>query len=564
MAHISTDSGIAKPDASAPARVTTPVDLVDNSVEKNLLDSSIDPQNEVTGTKLLLIHTGICLCTFLVGLDFNIIATAVPVITSRFDSLNHVGWYGSAFYMTLCASQPLAGKTYTLFPKKLNYLIYLAIFEIGSLVCGLAPSSRSLIAGRAVAGFGASGVFAGGFVLLTTIIPLHKRAIYTGTMSSTFAIASIVGPVLGGGLTQHATWRWCFFINLPIGGFAALIFFLVFNVKPAETENASLTDKLRGLDGIGFALFAAAITMLLLAIQWGGVEHPWKSSTIIGLFIGFGLVLILFIGWQIYMQDNALIPPQLFDNRNVWLICTSSFFVNGPFQIIVYWLPIWFQVVQGVSPTRSGIHYLPTVISDVLASFIGAGIVMQLGVWNPFLLFAEAMVCIGAGLLTSIYPGISQAKWIGYQIFGGIGYSLASNLAHLGMQASLPKDLVPLGATNLLTIMSTSCAIFLGIGQAVFEDRLNYHLSRAVDTEIAQKIISVGATRVREVIGTADLAVILGTYSRAITQVFYIPAAAPVISFALVALCRWTSVKKAEMKEDGRSIENGAEAKTGA
>jgi MFS family permease len=336
--------------------------------------------------------------------------------------------------MTLCASQPLAGKTYTLFPKKTIYLIYLSFFELGSLICGLAPSSRALIAGRAISGFGASGVFAGGFVILTTIIPLHKRAIYTATMSSTFAVASIVGPVLGGGLTQHASWRWCFYINLPIGGLAAFVFFLVFHVKPATTEDAKLMDKLKGLDAVGFTLFAGAITMLLLALQWGGgLGHAWNSSLIIGLFFGFGLVLILFICWQLYMQDSALIPPKLFDNRNVWLICTSSFFVNGPFQTIVYWLPIWFQAVQGVSPTRSGIHYLPTVIADVLASFIGAGIVMKLGIWNPFLLFAEAMVCIGAGLLTTLSPNISDAKWIGYQIFGGIGYSLASNLVSVSI-----------------------------------------------------------------------------------------------------------------------------------
>ncbi|CAI6331424.1 unnamed protein product [Periconia digitata] len=549
-------------EASEPIRTTTPVDIIDSGVNKDSIDSSIDPENEVTGAKLQLIHMGICLCTFLVGLDFNVIATAVPVITSKFDSPNHVGWYGSAFYMTLCASQPLAGKTYTLFPKKLNYLIYLAIFELGSLVCALAPSSRALIAGRAVAGFGASGVFAGGFVLLTTIIPLHKRAIYTGTMSSTFAIASIIGPVLGGGLTQHASWRWCFYINLPIGGFAALVFFLVFHVKPAVTEKAPLAEKLRGLDGVGFVLFSAAITMLLLALQWGGLEYSWKSSVVIGLFVGFGLLLILFICWQIYMQDKALIPPKLFKNRNVWLICTSSFFVNGPFQTIVYWLPIWFQVVQGVSPTRSGIHYLPTVISDVLASFIGAGIVMKLGVWNPFLLFAEAMVCIGAGLLTTLVPGISQAKWIGFQIFGGIGYSLASNLAHLGMQASLPKELVPLGATNLLTIISTSCAIFLGIGQAVFDDRLIVNLAEAVDSEVVHQVISVGATRVREVTSDVDFAAVLKAYSSAATQVFYIPATAPVMSFALVALCKWTSVKKPETTGGEKTVEKDEERKS--
>jgi len=352
-----------------------------------------------------------------------------------------------------CSSQPLAGKTYTLFPKKVTYLIYLGIFEIGSLVCALAPTSNALIAGRVVTGFGASGVFAGGFVILTTIIPLHKRAIWTGTMSSTFAVASIVGPVLGGAFTQHVTWRWCFFINLPIGCFSAIIVLLFFRIKSAATENASLLEKLKGLDGLGFILFASSMTMLLLALQWGGVTYAWNSSVVIGLFVGFGVVMTLFIAWQLYLKDTALIPPKLFANKNVWLICASSFFVNGPFQTVVYWLPIWFQAVLGVSPSASGIRYLPTVISDVLASFIGSAIVMKLGLWNPFLLFGEAMVCLGAGLLTTLYPGISDGHWIGYQIFGGVGYSLVSNLVSSATLAyGIFPNFIPSGSSGHASI----------------------------------------------------------------------------------------------------------------
>ncbi|KAM0798243.1 major facilitator superfamily domain-containing protein [Usnea florida] len=227
-----------------------------NVINEEPPEMDIDPENEVKGIKLLLIHTGICLCTFLVGLDFNLIATAVPVITSQFHSIRDVGWYGSAFYIALCATQPLAGKTFILFPKRTVYLAYLGVFELGSLVCALAPISNALIAGRAVAGFGASGVFAGGFVLLTTIIPLHKRAIWTGTMSSTFAIASIVGPVIAGAFTEHITWRWCFYLNLPIGGFAAVLILFLFRIKGAATEKARLLEKMKGLDGLGFVLFA--------------------------------------------------------------------------------------------------------------------------------------------------------------------------------------------------------------------------------------------------------------------------------------------------------------------
>ncbi|KAI1656409.1 MFS general substrate transporter [Daldinia decipiens] len=516
----------------------------DDASNGNDVSQDIDPKNEVTGVKLLLIHISLCLCTFLVGLDFNLIATAVPVITAQFDSIRDVGWYGASFMVALCASQPLAGKTYTLFSKKHTFLLYLFVFELGSLVCALAPTSNSLIVGRAVAGLGASGIFAGGLTILTTIVPLRKRPIWTGTWSSVFAIASIVGPVIGGALTQHVTWRWCFYINLPIGGAGAVIFFFLVHLEPAPTENTPLRNKLAGLDLAGFVLLGGAIVMLLLALQWGGVTYAWSSSIVIGLFVGAGVVLMLFIRWQIYQKDKALIPPRLFSiNRNPGLICAASFFINGPFQLIIYWLPIWFQAVLGTSPTQSGVNYFPTVIADVLAAFIGSGIVMQLGLWNPFLLFGEAMVCLGGGLLSTLYPEISSGHWIGYQIFGGIGYSLASSISHLGMQASLPQDLVPVGASTLLSIISTSCAIFNAVGETVFQQRLEINLRCVVPSDVIKRIISVGATDIASVVNPDQLQPVVRQYSKSITQIFYIPAGAPVISFILVAGCKWISTK---------------------
>lgn len=176
--------------------------------------------------------------------------------------------------------------------------------------------------------------------------------------------------------------------------------------------------------------------MLLLPLQLGGIKFAWSSSSVIGMLVGSVLTFAAFVAWIVCRQDQALIPPRLFTvNRNPPLLCAAAFLINGPFQAIIFWLPIWFQGVLGSTSTQSGVNYLPTVVSDVLAAFIGAGLVTNLGWWNPFLLFAEVMVCIGAGLLTTIYPNISAGHWIGYQIFGGIGYSLASNLVS-GNQSS--------------------------------------------------------------------------------------------------------------------------------
>ncbi|KAF2645406.1 MFS general substrate transporter, partial [Massarina eburnea CBS 473.64] len=142
--------------------------------------------------------------------DFNVIATAIPTITSRFHSTNDVGWYGSVFYIALCATQPLSGKIYVLFSKIKNaFLTYNGVFEIGSLICALAPSSRVFTTRRAIAGLGASEIFAGTLGIMNSIVPIQKRALWQSTLVATFGIPSIVGPVIGGGLTQHASWRWC-------------------------------------------------------------------------------------------------------------------------------------------------------------------------------------------------------------------------------------------------------------------------------------------------------------------------------------------------------------------
>ncbi|KAI0107054.1 MFS general substrate transporter [Nemania sp. FL0031] len=517
----------------------------DAQTQEDSRNTSIDTENEVQGIRLLLIFTSIALCTFLVGIDFNLISTAIPVITTEFNSIKDVGWYGSSFQLALCSTQPLAGKTYILFSKKFVYLTYLAIFEIGSLVCALAPTSKAFIVGRAVAGVGASGIFAGGLVILTVIIPLHKRPVWTGAWGSTFAIASIIGPVLGGVLTQRLTWRWCFYINLPIGGAAAFLCISLFRIKPAETEKVPLKLKLKRLDGVGFTLFVGWMVMLLLALQWGGIDFPWNSSVIIGLLVGFAAVFALFIYSQIHFGERALIPPRLFKtHRNIALLYGSAFFINGPFQVVVYWLPIWFQAVLGDSPEQSGIRYLPTVISDAVTSILGSGIAMAIGFWNPFLVLGIALVGVSGGLLSTLYEKVSYAKIIGYQILGGVGFCLATNMSHIGIQASLPVDLVPIGATNLLTVTATSSSIFLAVSQLIFQESLTSKLSALVSPELAELVLSTGATDLTSVVDTADLPSVIKAYGRSITQVFFITAVAPVIAFLLSLGCSWITTKK--------------------
>jgi MFS family permease len=325
------------------------------------------------------------------------------------------------------------------FPKKLVYLVYIGVFEIGSLICALAPNSNALIAGRAVSGLGASGIFAGSLIIVATIAPLHKRPLLTGMTNGTFGASQIIGPLIGGAFAQNVTWRWCFWINLPTGGVSIALIILFLRLQKSATEMTPLKTKLKSLDLLGFGLFAGSITMLLLVLQWGGVVYSWNSSIVIGLLVGFGVVFMIFVGSQWYVADSALVPPKLFHYRTVILAFGACLLGPGGVACIIYYLPIWFQAVQGATPIHSGTRYLPSVISDVLTSIVGGGIVMNVGWYNPFYIFGVAILAIGSGLLSTLNPTTDAGKWIGYQILTGSGYSFLVTMVSAHRDAEKAK-----------------------------------------------------------------------------------------------------------------------------
>ena len=252
-------------------------------------------------------------------------------------------------------------------------MAFLAIFELGSLLCGVATSSNMLIVGRAVAGIGAAGLMNGALTIVAACVPMANRPTYLGIMISTSQTGIVLGPLIGGALTQYTTWRWCFYINLPIGGVVAFLFFLIQipNRTVEDADKWKIRSTLDKLDFLGFVLFAPAAIQVLLALQWGGIRYQWSSSTIIGLFCGSFGTFCLFLVWEYRKGDQAMIPWPMIRQRIVWTGNLVNLFAFGSQWIVSYYLPIYFQAIKGATPTLSGVYLLPTIVSQITLTTIG-------------------------------------------------------------------------------------------------------------------------------------------------------------------------------------------------
>lgn len=502
-----------------------------------------------TGVKLGLISLALCLSVFLMALDNSIIATAIPKITDQFKSLPDVGWYGSAYLLTTAALQLLYGKFYTFFSVKLVYLVAIGIFEVGSLICGIANSSVILIIGRATAGAGSAGIFSGALIILAYSVPLEKRPMYGGFIGSMFAIASLSGPVLGGVFTDKFTWRWCFLINLPIGAITILVLAFLFpDPKRKINKDETWAERIKQFDPIGTAVFMPAIICLLLALQWGGTQYEWKSWRIIVLFVFFSVLILIFLIVQYKQQDLAAVPPRIFFNRTVLSSSFYSFCIGSAFLGLVYFLPVWLQAVKGASAVTSGIMNLPLLISMVVMSIIAGIAVTVLGYYAPFMIFSSVLTTIGFGLFTTFRPDTGSPVWIGYQILAGAGIGFGMPQPLIAVQTVLEIADVPTGTSVIVFVQTLGGALFVSIGQNVFTNKLVEYVGEYVPGLNPLLVLATGATFIQTDIPKDMLPGVTLAYNDALTRTFLVFAAMAAASIIGSLFVEWKSVKSKKIE----------------
>ncbi|KAG7289157.1 hypothetical protein NEMBOFW57_005520 [Staphylotrichum longicolle] len=522
-----------------------------NSSVKEEAPAEDDGIEYPTGLPFAFIVVALVLSIFLVSLDMHqtIVATAIPRITDEFQGLEDVAWYGSAFFMTVGGFQSTWGKVFKYFPLKISFLISIFIFELGSLICGVAPNSTALIVGRAIAGVGAAGIGSGAYTIIAFTAPPKTRPIFTGVVGTAYGIAAVVGPLIGGAFSDHVTWRWCFYVNLPIGGLSAIIIFFFFTTPSgAKPVVAPLKEKLLQMDLVGTALVMGAVISYILALQYGGQTRPWNDATVIGLLVGFVLISIAFGFWEWYNGERSMIVPRLFKHRDVWVSSIFTFLFAGSYFVIIYYLPIYFQSIDNSSPTESGVRNLPLILSVTVATIVAGAGISATGIAAPVAVVSAALATIAAGLLYTLDIGTSSGKWIGYQILGGFAWGAAFQVPIVIGQATAKPDDISSTTAIILFFQTVGGAFWVSAAQSAFVNTMLNRLATSAPAVNPLAVLATGATQIRQMFPAEQVPGILVAYMAGIQTALALALGAVGVSFVVSLFSNFKRLNRNSVK----------------
>ncbi|MEI7030322.1 MFS transporter [Streptomyces pratensis] len=426
---------------------------------------------EFSPRKIRVVFLGLMLTLLLAALDQMIVATALPRIVGELHGLEKMSWAVTAYLLASTIGLPLYGKLGDLFGRKGVFQFAIVVFVIGSALAGWSRTMDELIAFRAIQGIGGGGLMIGVQAIIADIVPARERGRYMGLLGAVFGLASVAGPLLGGFFTDHASWRWCFYINVPFGLVTLAVIAVVLKLpKPAARPR---------LDILGAVLLAAASTCLVLVTSWGGTEYAWGSATILGLTAGAVVTTLLFVAAE-HRAAEPVIPLRLFRDP----VFNVTGLIGAVIGIALFgaasYLPTYLQMVDGASATESGLLMLPMMLGIVGGSVVSGRLITRTGRYRIYPIVGSALSVVGMALLSLSEAGTSRLAYSLWQAVLGIGIGLVMSVLVLAVQNSVrPTDLgTATSANNYFRQIGGS------VGAAVFGTLFAGRLADALDVRL--------------------------------------------------------------------------------
>jgi len=435
--------------------------------------------------EVLIILTGLMLGMLLAALDQTIVATALPTIVGELGGLSHLSWVVTAYILAATVSTPLYGKCGDLYGRKIVFQFAICVFLFGSALSGISQNLDQLIAFRAVQGLGAGGLMVGAQSIIAEIVSPRERGRYQGYFGAMFGVASIAGPLIGGFFTDHLSWRWVFYVNLPLGALALVV--VATRVHLHRTHNRVV------IDWLGAATLSVGITALVLVTTWGGTQYDWTSPVILGLIALTVVAMAMFIRIE-HGAREPIIPLRLFRN-SVFSLANAVGFVVGfaMFGAIVF-LPLFLQVVNGDSATGSGLQLIPLIVG-LLITAIGSGVMIsRWGRYKPFPVAGTAVMAVGMLLLSTMDRTTSSLAAALYMLVLGLGLGMVMQVLVLAVQNAVQISDLGVATSSASFFRSIGGSIGVSIFGAIFSTNLITNLGRDLPARAAATAGLIGGT----------------------------------------------------------------------
>ncbi|KAJ3220189.1 hypothetical protein HDU67_005515 [Dinochytrium kinnereticum] len=389
--------------------------------------------------KFVLVYSSLLLCHFLAQLDTSIVSTALKAIVTDLGEAPMIPWIGSAYLLTCTASAALYGRLSDVFGRKPVLLFSLVVFAIGSIVCSYCRNMGELIIGRAISGIGGGGISSMIYIVISDMVSLRARANYQGIVNTTAGIASMVGPVIGGVLSDKASWRWCFLVNVPIGLLAILIFLFCMSF-PGSKEKTF--EKVKRMDWLGMILLTACTVCLVTPLQLGGTVWEWDDPWSIGMFVGAGVLLAVFVVVEMKIASDPFMPGELFANPGVSSMFIIATFMGFLYFAVPYYMSLFFQMCYGATAIDAGVHTIPLVLGVIVSSLGGSYYISVTGRHVLLMYIGGVFQGVGIFLITILKEESTIYEQVAYLFITGFGLGLVVCTRIIAVQVIVKKSLV--------------------------------------------------------------------------------------------------------------------------